>query len=111
MLGDKHDVRAGARARAKTTWLFKASARQWFLAVCQARAGRRQASGGPWYEIGGVPGAVRGLLSKRPQDEVKREAAAQNISWGTLKRASEGGEVIKRKDGFGAGARSFWGLS
>jgi hypothetical protein len=61
--------------------------------------------------IGGVPGAARGLLSKRPQDEVKREAAAQNISWGTLKRASEGGEVIKRKDGFGAGARSFWGLS
>jgi putative DNA primase/helicase len=56
---------------------------------------------------------LRAALSKgeRPQDEVKTEAAAQNISWGTLKRASEGGEVIKRKDGFGAGARSFWGLS
>jgi hypothetical protein len=38
-------------------------------------------------------------LSKgeRPQEEVKAEAAAQNISWGTLKRASEGGEVIKRR--------------
>ena len=48
---------------------------------------------------------------ERPQDEVKTEAAAQNISWGTLKRASEGGQIIKRKDGFGAGARSFWGLS
>jgi hypothetical protein len=48
--------------------------------------------------------------AERLQDEIKA-AAAQNISRGTLKRASEGAEVIKRKVGFGAGARSFWGLS
>jgi putative DNA primase/helicase len=55
---------------------------------------------------------LRAALAKgeRPQDEIKAAAAAQNISWGTLKRASEDGEIIKRKEGFGAGARWVWGL-
>jgi putative DNA primase/helicase len=46
---------------------------------------------------------LREALSKggRLRDEIKEEAAAQNIKWGTLKRASEGGEVIKKKDGIG----------
>jgi hypothetical protein len=48
---------------------------------------------------------LKAALAKgeRPADEIKAAAAAQNISWGTLKRASEGGEVIKRKAGYGDG--------
>jgi putative DNA primase/helicase len=46
---------------------------------------------------------LRAALSKspRPMTEIKKEAAAQNIKWGTLERASKDGEVIKQKDGFG----------
>ena len=45
---------------------------------------------------------LREALSKgdRPQKEIKAEALAQNIKWGTLERASKDGEVIKKKDGF-----------
>jgi putative DNA primase/helicase len=47
---------------------------------------------------------LKAALAKgeRPADEIKASAAAQNISWGTLKRASVG-EVIKRKTGYGDG--------
>jgi len=38
---------------------------------------------------------------KRPATEIKAAAPAENITGGTLKRASEGGEVIKQKDGHG----------
>jgi putative DNA primase/helicase len=47
---------------------------------------------------------LRAALSKgkRPATEIKAAAAAaENITWGTLKRASEGGEVIKQKVGHG----------
>jgi hypothetical protein len=42
---------------------------------------------------------LRAALSKgkRPATEIKAAAAAENITWGTLKRASEGGEVIQTK--------------
>ncbi len=53
---------------------------------------------------------LRAAVAKgeRPMTEIKKEAAAQNISWGTLERASKEGDVIKRKDGFGGW---LWGLS
>ena len=41
------------------------------------------------------------MRGERPATEIKAAAAAENISWGTLKRASEGGEIIKQKDGHG----------
>jgi putative DNA primase/helicase len=46
---------------------------------------------------------LREALTKgeRPQKEIKAYALGQGISWGTLKRASEGDEIGKRKDGFG----------
>jgi putative DNA primase/helicase len=46
---------------------------------------------------------LREALAKgeRPQKEIKADALGQGISWGTLKRASEGDEIGKRKDGFG----------
>jgi putative DNA primase/helicase len=46
---------------------------------------------------------LRTALAKgeRPQKEIKADALGQGISWGTLKRASEGDEIGKRKDGFG----------
>jgi putative DNA primase/helicase len=46
---------------------------------------------------------LRAALSKgeRPATEIKAAAAAENITGGTLKRASEGGEIIKQKDGHG----------
>jgi hypothetical protein len=55
---------------------------------------------------------LRAALSKgeRSQKEIEAEALAQGISERTLRRASEG-DVIKRKDGYGAGARSLWGLA
>ncbi len=45
---------------------------------------------------------LRAALAKgeRPADEIKAAAAAESISWATLKRASEDGEVIKRKAGY-----------
>ena len=53
---------------------------------------------------------LRAAVAKgeRPMTEIKKEAAAQNISWGTLECASKEGDVIKRKDGFGGW---LWGLS
>jgi hypothetical protein len=45
---------------------------------------------------------------ERPATEIKAAAAAENIAWGTLKRASEGGEVVKQKDGHGGWN---WGLA
>jgi hypothetical protein len=61
-------------------------------------------------KLGEAKSFLRAALSKRerPADEIKKEAAAQNIKWGTLKRASEEG-VIKRKDGMGG--PWFWRLS
>jgi putative DNA primase/helicase len=53
---------------------------------------------------------LRAALSKgeRPQKEVEAEALAQGIKAATLKRASQDGEVGKRKDGFSCW---FWWLS
>jgi putative DNA primase/helicase len=53
---------------------------------------------------------LRAALSKgeRPQKEVEAEALVQGISVATLKRASQDGEVGKRKDGFSCW---FWWLS
>jgi len=48
---------------------------------------------------------LRAALAKgeRPQKEIVAAAEAEAISWATLKRASESGEVGKRKDGAGFG--------
>ena len=48
---------------------------------------------------------LRETLAKgdRPQAEIQTAAKAANISWATLKRASEGGEIIKRKNGAAGG--------
>jgi putative DNA primase/helicase len=53
---------------------------------------------------------LREALAKgaRPVKELQTEAETQNISWRTIKRASEDGEIGKRKDGF---AGWFWWLS
>jgi putative DNA primase/helicase len=53
---------------------------------------------------------LRAALAKgeRPMTEVKESAAAENISWGTLERASKEERVIKRKDGLSVW---FWSLS
>ena len=53
---------------------------------------------------------LRSALAKgeRPVKELQTEAESQNISWRTIKRASEDGEIGKRKDGF---AGWFWWLS
>jgi putative DNA primase/helicase len=53
---------------------------------------------------------LRAALAKgeRSQKEIQAAAQAQGITWGTLKRASEGGEIGKRKDGFGCW---LWSLS
>jgi hypothetical protein len=45
---------------------------------------------------------------ERPQKEIEIEAKQEGISWGTLKRASEGGDITKRKDGLAGGW--FWRL-
>jgi putative DNA primase/helicase len=38
-----------------------------------------------------------------PQKEIETKAKQEGISWGTLKRASEGSDVTKRKDGLTGG--------
>jgi putative DNA primase/helicase len=46
-------------------------------------------------------------IGERPQKEIETEAKQEGISWGTLKRASEGGDITKHKDGLGGW---FWRL-
>ncbi|MDQ6870250.1 MAG: hypothetical protein M3178_18655 [Pseudomonadota bacterium] len=48
---------------------------------------------------------LRAALAKgeRPQDEIKAAAAAQNISWGTLKRASGGQQNYQAQGRFWRG--------
>jgi putative DNA primase/helicase len=40
---------------------------------------------------------------ERPQKDIEAQAKQEGIMWGTLKRASEGGGVAKRKDGLSGG--------
>ena len=48
---------------------------------------------------------------ERPQKEIEAEALAQGISERTLKRASQDGEIGKRKGGFGSSGGWVWWLS
>ena len=56
---------------------------------------------------------LRAALARgeRPQKEIEAEALAQGISERTLKRASQDGEIGKRKGGFGSSGGWVWWLS